>query len=482
MIDYKKKLIYNIGSSFLILSVYFMYFFFYTIVPDNYVFYKFTDYNLSSILDYFLHYGNGRILGNIICAFLSHTFHLAPLFVSITMLLVFLLLNRLIFQSDHRTLLMISLLFIIADCLNTEGIYSVLPAFINYFLPILPFLLSIFLFSISINQKKFAKLGIRIIACFCAISSTLFSENTTIIFILFALLIDIYNYSTTHKFNINMFLFTLSLVVGAIILLTLPHVFGVADKLDWYRGTTTLNPKMLLVQAACVAMYSARFTPLLIIVSAALILYIIFESNKKDNLTTYLILIGIPLLIMCFGEYDDFFVRLILLVVLCLYATTVIYSICIYTKKEHKFFSCGMLFVILANIGMCIFVDPIGTRVLFISYFFAILWFLIVAKKVYPRIKETMKVSSKQVVSALLVLLIFFVGFSVVQKTDSFNKQIYEAADESIKSELDLNNKGLYFNKFIFAVKYHHLVTPQNGEKIFANNEYLWSIIKHLEN
>lgn len=481
MINHKKKLIHYTGASLFILATYFVYFFFYSIASDNYVFYKFTECNLSSILDYFLHYGNGRILGNIICAFLSHKFHLAPLFVSITMLSVFWLLNKMIFHSNHQTLLIISFLFIIADCLNIEGIYSVLPTFINYFFPILPFLLSLFLFYTSTNKKNFAKFVLCIIACFFAISSTLFSENTTIIFLLFSILINIYSYFTTRKININTLLLTLSLAVGAMILLALPHIFGVADKLDWYRGTITLDPKTLLVQTACVAMYTAKFNPLLIIISATLCIYITYESDKKANFATYLILFSVPLITTFFIEYDDFFARLILLALLCLYLLTAIYLVFTYTKKEHKILSVGIFFIIIANIGMCIFVDPIGTRVLYISYFFSVLWLLLVFKKTYSHMKEAIKISLNQVVAVILVLLISFVGFSVVQKTDFFNKQIYEAADEKVQSEIDLSEDGFYINKFIFAIKYHSLVKPQNGEKIFADNEHLWDIIEYLK-
>ncbi|MBP3329031.1 MAG: hypothetical protein J6L91_08995, partial [Clostridia bacterium] len=63
---------------------------------DEHIFSVSTDFNLKSIWDYCVGYGNGRLLGNLFCVFFSHIYWLKFVFVSLCVVGLSAILNKLI--------------------------------------------------------------------------------------------------------------------------------------------------------------------------------------------------------------------------------------------------------------------------------------------------------------------------------------------------------------------------------------------------
>lgn len=442
----------NCLFSVAIFAMLFVSLFFYQAHVDNYIFYTFTDFNFKSILDYCLHYGNGRLLGNTICAVSSHLFNFTSLLVSLSLLAITLLLNRLFFNSNYKTLLLVFFPVLIIEFLSSESIYGASPIYINYVLPFLFFLFSIYFYSLSNNHQKSKRILYNFLMCLCSLSACLFSENTTILFVLFALLLVFCDYKKQKKLKSNSILLFVSFLCGTLFMLLIPHIFGVANLLDWYRGSLELNAKNIVIQAAHLSYCIAEFSPLLLTISLSIISYLFFITDKKASLFFILTIITIPIVIIFIANKSSLeyiLTRLILCMLICIFAIAVLIALFVYTKKEHRLVFWGLPFIVLSGIGMCLFVEPIGVRLIFAPYFFALIWLFSALKEAFPKIKQKINIPYKPIVLILFIVAFLLSTFSFFENVDSFNEQIYSIVDETTQQTIDLDDNGINLYKFI---------------------------------
>ncbi|MEE1246979.1 MAG: hypothetical protein UHL70_06930 [Acutalibacteraceae bacterium] len=232
-----------------------------------------------TILNEAIHYGNGRLLGNVLGFYFSHHFTAAIFVTAFFLTLTVYLANRLFLDGKSKYIFPIAVLTALPAIGIMREVYCMTAAFCNYAVP--------FVFAlISCNLIKNLRCGgSRLLLIPLAVSSAcacLFSENTTVVLICLAFLIVVFDFIKDKKFSVSGAVNLVFTAVGTGIMLLIPRVTDTTEKLSYYRGYVT-EPMSLLYNALSAlrsfAVLAAQYLPVYLVISAVMI-FVLFRHCK----------------------------------------------------------------------------------------------------------------------------------------------------------------------------------------------------------
>lgn len=199
--------------------------------------------DLRSAIDFSLFYGNGRLLGNILGIHFSNHFMLATFAVPIFLTAIAGLLNAILLDNNPYTIFPIALFVAVPSVGVVQKCYYTFASFANYVMPIAFFLFGIYAFGklakeraslSSVYKSILGLLGFVSTVCAC-----LFSENTTILVVVAALAMVVYDYIRVRKHSVPLWLHLGAALAGAAIMVLVPIVTKTNGNLSGYRHIAT---------------------------------------------------------------------------------------------------------------------------------------------------------------------------------------------------------------------------------------------------
>ena len=240
-----------------------------------------------SILREALLYGNGRFLGNVLGFYYSHHFTTAIFVTAFFLTLIVFLANKLFFDGNKKAIFPIAVLIAFPAVGLIREAYSMIAAFCNYVVPLSFALMS------GIFIKKLKSSGSRFIyipLAFSTIGVCLFSENTTIVMLCFAVLIIAGDFISNKKASVANIMNLIFTAIGTLIMYLIPRVTDTKEKLDYYRGYVETDSLIFNITSTLrsFALLANQYALLYVIISAALI-YVLYKQCKTSKIIKFVL-------------------------------------------------------------------------------------------------------------------------------------------------------------------------------------------------
>lgn len=428
-------------------------FFFMIPQSDVFLFARATQGDFSSVLQHALYYGNGRLLGNIIGMYFSNYFEYAFLVLSVGLTLIIVCLNKLLYSNNKYTIIPLALLVVFPSSGMISEVYYVFPAFCNYVLPCLFFLINAICIKYVINSDKLTVSKgsfLALILIISGVSACLFSENTTVIVLAFSFLQLLYTFITVKKVNILQVVYTFSVVIGSGVMFILPKITKTSHNMDHYRSVEISIHRILAS--------FARFSEVIINLSfimAVLSTALIFLCWKKAKLSTivknifssfYVLFCIISFVFSDFETADIYisrinFIAIAVVVIYILFAVIIVFSLD--DKKLRLQLVLGGV-LLAASIAPMMLVNQYGFR----TYYLTAIIMLVISLSVIKTAKFEFVVDTKDknklknvfcFNSAIAFILLG--SFLFVQTV--YNYEFYVVRTDKMKEQIEYNAEDL---------------------------------------
>lgn len=461
---------------------------------DDLIFkYNFAYEDFSSFWHYVLYYGNGRLLGNAAALFFSRYMELFRIFETGIVVLFALLAERLSELENSKIFVFAAITVI--PLWQFIQLFSWMSSFVNYFIPIVLFLLTLYMIKMDLCAKcKF---------CFAAlfmlgICEQLFVEHNTVINTVFAVCLLFYFVKTKSSHIKEAAVLLASNAVGAAVIFGYKFYVDYSDThifktLSHYRQNILYAAEQGGIRACMVfAMQNIKYFVLTLFLCILLIgallsvmLYIEAHADKRKikhkfvfaaAVISYLLLFVI---IVCnFTVYNnDIPNDTVLFAALLLFAAvTAVLIIVLFIKvilKRMKKMQRIRIYFLLAFAFFAfvpfLLVGPYSYRSAFLSVFFIMLAVLEVIKFAKENYGFGIECLYNTVFAVTLIVLIFYTGFYIREK------KIFDYREEYCKSSYYLpafDGNINFTSTDAFWIKYsgaeHEFISLDEFEKIIA--------------
>ncbi len=446
---------------FLILSSFF--------VPTNddlrfAFFFKFD--HLTEYLNQVLYYGNGRLLGNGIILFFSKQPQLFYPIEAVIVALFCIGVEKLIDLKNSKLLVMAFITMLPIYCY--KEIISWMSAFINYFIPVALFVLTIIIIKHNLVSKSRLYIIALIAAGFC---EQLFIEHNTIINILFAAMVLLYGIKKHMRFIKETVLLLISNMIGAGVMFLYNFYIDYSKtytaSFDTPYRSTILSAFSSggIKGAVFFALKNAQY-PLIMLGSNLFLMTVLFstmmyiEHKAKEKNIKHKAAAALPfaayilLFILCTytaykfpGDLPDdklyLFVLLGMLFVISFLGLGILFCLIILKRigKPSSAKMIALLFFAALSFAPFLLVSPCGYRCCFFMYFFIMVITVYTLK--FAAVRYGLRLDRLYDVSSAvcLVLLCIYTGLYAREKkiynykTEYFKTSYYlPAADENLIS------------------------------------------------
>ena len=413
-------------------------------VPELDVFLFAQDYGASaSLLADACRYGNGRLLGNWFGFFFSLRYAYAFLLMAGSMTAVTLLLNRIFFDGSLKTLFLPAVVLAFPSAKMVQEVYSAFAAFTNYVLPVVFFLLNVRLLqALTCRALRPYRRAIALAGLFLsAAAASLFSENTTIVLFIFALLVPVWERMRGRRVSVQAITHLTGTILGGVCMILLPLLTHSAEKMDGYRGTVFGSVGTLVkgvfggVLRTCGILNT--FTLAFALLSLAFLLRMRGAPDTRPVRAARAVLAFFPLLSLFFAFSDlttsfSRSVHLLQTLPTALYAAAICVGVFCGDKTERRR-DIGMLLLLLSSIGPMLFVSTYGYRTYYITWVLLLMWAFAVLRGQKETLRAElarMKLSCKPLAVSLACVFVVCAGVYAMQSAINFD--VYALRAEQI--------------------------------------------------
>ena len=404
-------------------------------VPELDVFLFAKDYGTSSsLLADACSYGNGRLLGNWFGFFFSLHYAYAFLLMAGGMTALTLLLNRIFFGGNLKTLFLPAVALAFPAAKMVQEVYSVFAAFTNYVLPVVLFLLNILLLQ-TLSRRALCPIPKTLCMTLLFVSAaaaTLFSENTTVVLAVFAVLLPVLERLQKRAVSLQSIVHLIGTILGCLCMILLPVLTHSAEKMDGYRDTvfgsvgTMVKGVLGGVLRTCGILNT--FTLAAVLLSFAFLLRL--HSAKETPAVRFarVVLAVYPLLSLfsAFSDLTTSFSRstqMLQVLPICLYVAAICIGVFCGDRTERRQDAAAIL-LLLASVGPMLFVSTYGYRTYYITWVLLLMWAfakLRRQKEMLQTIAARAKVPVKLLAASLVFVFIAAAGVYAMQSVINFD-------------------------------------------------------------
>ena len=379
--------------------------------------------SIKEAFDYSINYGNGRYLGNLLVTFLCNRMVINNIVRACSIFFIICIIPVLFGRFKNTEILLSTglVLGILTSFFGSVYVWS--HGFYNYVPPVVLLLLSVYLLKCMTEKRinKFVNVFLTIILALCGFCQQLFSENSTVINCVVALIIFAISIKN-KKCRAEGFVFLISNIGGAALMYFGPKAMDLGDKLDFYRGSIFGNDFIAHITENLTVISSTPIYMMVLIIAY----FILFSLNilndkgksfKEKKLLICVLLITLPIIvgILSFSTLSDnrainLFLSSLGIILYLFYFFLLIYCANkLFSKETSKVFTTLMI-IALISVGELVFVYPIRARCFYITYILLCIAFFTLFKEGINDLSETSKkicsITIKISTIAVFVLLI----------------------------------------------------------------------------
>ncbi len=423
---------------------------FFLTLPSFDVFFFSRDYetSLQSFWENSLFYGNGRLLGNILGISFSHYFEFAFLIIAVSLTLIVLLINTLVFDNNYRTIFPIA--FVIAfPCKGIFGeVYSVYASFTNYVLPTI-----LLLATWCLLKKEKKSLTFIPVLLFSALAC-LFSENSTIVVLVSSVLFIAHSIITTKKVSFAGICFFVGSVIGSLGMFLIPKLTQTTEKLAFYREIKTeiisLIKSAIAVSFSFSNMFSTFIVPI-VLCSISLTFLILKHSKVKKSckmaIICYLLFFAAESFVSALFSDDSLlsiYFASMQTVMVVVYAAVVFVSLLCLEKSDFKLILIELYILVLFSIGPLLIVSKYGYRTFYLTFIllfvFACFSFKRISKYIPALFDKKIGAMCKRIAPAVFATAFIFLSANVFMQS-TYNYNFYIVRTQYIAQQVNHGEK-----------------------------------------
>lgn len=455
--------------------------------------------DLQSFLWSAIVFGNGRFLGNLELWFsvFADTFRIVAKPVFLTAIIVMTIKLFDLKNSYEKIFVAILLLFPSAGFFSK--CYVNTPCFFNFVAPFVGFLLSLCIIKRyhSGEQKDLSKICACVVLLIASVCMQLHSEHSTLIFVLAAIGVCIFERYKYKKISIPAGLFFTGSVIGAAVMFLGPRIMGVESKMEGYRGLYINLPYAIGVLGKFSEMIST--VVLLFVFISVLELMILAKRSSKDKYRTIHILVAVlyPVISLVYvlnmqtNEAKAVsYIKLIFLALLSLYVLNTIAIVLKFVKStEAKYIMVVVVALAVLSVAVFTVLNQHGYRTFYLALFLVFIFAIVLFKTAIRECEidfneETRKylgIVSKAAFSILIAVMSFQMiqNYDVVIMRDHYIKEKSYAQEEVIEIP-KLPNKRIWLDEYIHLYK-DYFETVTNGKEIQFVDIEEWELYEEYQ-
>lgn len=375
----KIKLIRNLEYVLLFFCLSLLFFF---IIPqsDIFLFRQNSSPTFGSMIDFSLYYGNGRFLGNFFGVFFSHYFEFAWIMCAVCMFLTILCANKVFLKNSAYTVFLTAMVVVFVSSGMFSECYTWFASFANYFIPITATMISLRLYCVLKDKTKgvLIKTNLSLALLVFSASACLYSENTTIVLVVLAILLNIEALLKNKKITLAGTMYFTGTLIGAATMFLIPVLTETSYKMDHYRGIATNIASLIDVVPGSLVRFAEifnSFTLMLFFLSFAFIVYIAkqeINSKSKSLYTTFFLMYPlVAVMFRLFGYQSQMYPMMHIVEVLLPICYFVVWLAVIFlvVPKDKRITAIGWSVLLLSSIGPMLLVTQYGHRTYLTTYF-----------------------------------------------------------------------------------------------------------------
>ncbi len=453
-----------------------------------------TSYSALSIangLDFSIHYGNGRFIGNL--ALYYFNFYPITRMVFKPMVLT-VLIGCIIYVFEIKKLwlkIATALLIIMPSSGFYAKCYSSNPCIMNYVAPLANVFVCFALMKIIGRRKKKMRLLLYTVLFIASICMQFYSENATVIFLATAVFLIAYKYFTEKKFEADHIIFFIGGIIGAALMFIVPkHIsYSVIGEnvMSSYRQIIFNIPFAIGVVAKFAEYFSTA--AIWIVIFGAVLTYIVIKESPDDKFKLWHIVFSNVYPAVCvfykFTQTEEAkvisSVKLFLMVLMFAFLLNALIIIFRFIKDiKTKSYSVFAIFALAMSVGMFMILTLHGYRTFYLSLIIFVSLTIYLASYIVNeygiRLEgKVLRVLNVTAVSALLCFAVLL-PLQTIQNYDVFAMR-QEYVDEKISQGEKLvyvpkvPNKNLVRDEFLHFYKDYFTAEHQDVDIVFIDIE-----------
>lgn len=442
-------------------------------------------------IDFAIHYGNGRFLGNLALYFFNY-YPVIRMFVKPLVLTVLIVCMNYVFEI--KTLygkIATALLIILPSSGFYAKCYSSNPCIMNYVAPLANVFFCFALMKFIAVRKRTVNALLYAILFVASICMQFYSENATIVFLTTAIFLIVYKFVTEKKIVARYILFFLGGVIGAALMFIVPEHIGysVIDEsvMANYRHIIINIPYAVGVVAKFAEYFSTA--AVWIMIFGVVLIYIVLKESPDDKFKLWHIVFAAAYPLVClfykFTQTEEAkVISSVKLFLMLLMFAFLLNAVIIFVRFVHdikiKVYSLFGVFALAMSVGMFMILNQHGYRTFYLSLIiFASLTLYLVHYAVNkydirPEIKKQNVLNITAV--AVMLCVAILLPLQTIQNYDVFVMRQEYVTDKISQGDTliyvpKVPNKSLVRDEFLDFYKDYFTKDSKNVEIKFVDIE-----------
>ena len=419
-----------------------------------------TSYSALSIangLDFSIHYGNGRFIGNL--ALYYFNFYPITRMVFKPMVLT-VLIGCIIYVFKIKKLwlkIATALLIIMPSSGFYAKCYSSNPCIMNYVAPLANVFVCFALMKIIGCKKKKMRLLLYTVLFIASICMQFYSENATVIFLATAVFLIAYKYFTEKKFEADHIIFFIGGIIGAALMFIVPkHIsYSVIGEnvMSSYRQIIFNIPFAIGVVAKFAEYFSTA--AIWIVIFGAVLTYIVIKESPDDKFKLWHIVFSNVYPAVCvlykFTQTEEAkvisSVKLFLMILMFTFLLNTLIIFFRFIKDNRtKVYSIFLIFALAMSVGMFMILNQHGYRTFYLSLIIFVSLTLYLANYLIKTYNIELNANKLKIANVSAVAVLLCIGILLPLQTIQ-NYDVFAMRQEYVDERISQGEKLIYVPK-----------------------------------
>ena len=408
-------------------------------------------------LDFSIHYGNGRFIGNL-ALYYFNCFPMIrivakPLVLTVMILCMFYVfdINKFWMKATTALLIILPSSGFYAKC------YSSNPCIMNYVAPLTNVFVCFALMKFIGQKRRKNNIIFYVFLLIASICMQFYSENSTIIFMTTAIFLVIYGIVVNKKIIVEKAVFLIGGLIGTVLMFTVPnHIsYSVIDEktMDSYRHIIINVPYAVGVVAKFAEYFSTA--AVWIAIFGAVITCIIVKESPNDKLKPWHIVFAAVYPLVCvlykFIQTEEAkvisSVKLFLMILMFSFLLNALIIIFRFIKDNRtKAYSIFLIFALAMSVGMFMILNQHGYRTFYLSLIIFVSLTLYLANYLIKKYNIELNANKLKIVTVSAVAVLLCIGILLPLQTIQ-NYDVFAMRQEYVDEKISQGEKQIYVPK-----------------------------------
>lgn len=408
-------------------------------------------------LDFSIHYGNGRFIGNL-ALYCFNCFPLTrivakPLVLTVMILCMFYVFDINKFWMKATT----SLLVILPSSGFYAKCYSSNPCMMNYVAPLTNVFVCFTLMKFICKKRRKSNIFFYVFLLIASICMQFYSENSTIIFMTMAIFLVVYGIVADKKIMVEKAVFLIGGLIGTVLMFAVPnHIsYSVIDEktMESYRHIIINVPYAIGVLAKFAEYFSTA--AVWIAIFGSVITYIVVKESPNDKLKPWHIVLTAVYPLVCmlykFIQTEEAkvisSVKLFLMILMFTFLLNTLIIFFRFIKDNRtKAYSIFLIFALAMSVGMFMILNQHGYRTFYLSLIIFVLLTLYLANYLIKTYNIELNANKLKIANVSAVAVLLCIGILLPLQTIQ-NYDVFAMRQEYVDERISQGEKLIYVPK-----------------------------------